>query len=97
MKTMKVSVIILAVLFIAALGLVYAGTFNVAADERHWTLTERVIGSVRERSIAVRARGLQAPSLDSPQLIAMGAEHYAQMCAGCHLSLRAARQAREEK
>lgn len=85
MKALKVFFIILAVLFVVAVGLVYAGIFNVAADEPHWALTERVIESLRERSIAVRARG-QVPSLDSLQLIAMGAEHYAEMCTGCHLA-----------
>ncbi|MFL6602571.1 MAG: c-type cytochrome [Steroidobacteraceae bacterium] len=86
MKKLKTSVIIIAVLIVAGIGFVYAGIFNVAADEPHWKLTYRMIEFARERSIAVRAVGLKAPSLDDTHLIAMGAEHYEEMCTGCHLA-----------
>ena len=41
---------------------------------------------VRDRSIAVRIKDVQVPPLDDPELVADGAEHYAAMCAGCHLA-----------
>jgi mono/diheme cytochrome c family protein len=34
----------------------------------------------------MHARGIVVPHLDDPKLIAMGAEHYADMCTGCHLA-----------
>jgi ketosteroid isomerase-like protein/mono/diheme cytochrome c family protein len=86
MKIFKASLIIVAVLIVAGIGFVYAGIFNVAADEPHWKLTYRVIEFARDRSIAVRAVGPQAPSLDDTHLIAMGAGHYDEMCTGCHLA-----------
>lgn len=86
MKAFNASLIIVAVLIVAGIGFVYAGIFNVAADEPHWSITHRVIESARERSIAMRAHGIQAPSLDDTHLIAMGAEHYDEMCTGCHLA-----------
>jgi mono/diheme cytochrome c family protein len=41
---------------------------------------------LRNRSIAVRARALDAPNLEDPTRIAAGAEHYAALCIGCHLA-----------
>ncbi|MGH7430139.1 MAG: c-type cytochrome [Candidatus Methylomirabilaceae bacterium] len=40
----------------------------------------------RERSVAARSSDIAVPSLDDPKLIAVGAEHYAEMCTGCHLA-----------
>jgi mono/diheme cytochrome c family protein len=65
---------------------VYLGAFDVAADVPHSALTARLIEAVRDRSIAVRLNDIQVPTLDDPQLIAEGAEHYAAMCADCHLA-----------
>jgi mono/diheme cytochrome c family protein len=68
------------------LGWAYSGQYNVAADAPHWDVTTRVLATVRERSIGVRAAGLNVPNLADPALIALGAEHYAGMCTGCHLA-----------
>ena len=70
----------------AALGWAYSGQYNVAADAPHWDVTTRVLASVRERSIEARAADLTVPNLADPALIALGAEHYAGMCTGCHLA-----------
>jgi mono/diheme cytochrome c family protein len=86
MKRAAWTVAILVVMGAAALGWAYSGQFNVGADEPHWDLTTRAIKIIRERSIAVRAAGLTAPNLADPALIALGAEHYAGMCTGCHLA-----------
>jgi len=86
MNAIKATLLTIAVLILAGIGFVYAGLFNVAADEPHWNLTRRVIEVTRERSIAVRASGIQAPSLEDTHLIAMGAEHYEEMCTQCHLA-----------
>jgi mono/diheme cytochrome c family protein len=87
---MKTFVVILAALGGAvaiATGLAYAGLYDVAADHPHWSITERFIATARERSIARQSRGAgNAPALDDPALISMGAEHYAEMCVGCHLA-----------
>ena len=65
---------------------VYFGVFNVAADAPHSALVFSALELVRERSIAVRINDVQVPPLDDPELVADGAEHYAAMCAGCHLA-----------
>ncbi len=86
MKRFVPHVIVIAVLLAAALGLVYGGAYNVAADDPHWSVTQSVLETARERSVATRANDIEVPKLDDPQLVAMGAEHYAEMCTGCHLA-----------
>ena len=86
---MKKVVWIVATLVVAvavALGWGYSGQYNVAADVPHWDVTTRVLATVRERSIATGAADLTVPNLADPALIALGAEHYAGMCTGCHLA-----------
>ncbi len=86
MKKLTLPLIVIAAALVVGLGFVYAGIFNVAADEPHWSLTHHLIEATRERSIAIRARDIEPIALDDPALLAMGAEHYAEMCTGCHLA-----------
>ncbi len=86
---MKTIACILATLFLAgaiAFGLAYAAPYNIAADVPHWGVTTRALAAIREHSIATRAKDLVVPDLADPALIALGAEHYAAMCTGCHLA-----------
>ena len=70
-----------------AAGVVYSGTFNIAADDPHWGVTSRTIEAIRDRSISRQASELIVPDkLDDPSLIASGASEYAEMCTGCHLA-----------
>ena len=71
---------------VAALAAAYSGAYDVAADAPHWSVTSRILTTVRERSIAAHATGLTVPNLADPALISLGAEHYAGMCTGCHLA-----------
>jgi mono/diheme cytochrome c family protein len=86
MRTIAWTVAILLVLSAAAVGWTYSGQYNVAADAPHWDMTTRAMAAIREHSIAARAAGLTVPNLADPALIALGAEHYAGMCTGCHLA-----------
>ena len=65
---------------------VYFGVFNTAADVPHWPIVYQLMEVTRQRSIAVRAKDIQVPPLDDPKMIADGAEHYSEMCTGCHLA-----------
>lgn len=71
------------VLTIIALGL---GVYNMAATDKHWNVTEKIIAQVRDSSIAARAQELTAPSLEDAELLSQGAEHYNAMCTICHLA-----------
>lgn len=89
MKLMKLVLGILAtaiVLALIAAGLVVTGAISFAADEPHSQWIFHAIETARERSIVARARGIEVPDLDDPRRLAVGAQHYAQMCAGCHLA-----------
>ena len=86
---MNVIKALLLLLVLGALGVaafVYLGVFNTAADAPHAALVYELMQTVRERSIAVRASAIQVPPLEDPKLVSEGAEHYAAMCAGCHLA-----------
>jgi mono/diheme cytochrome c family protein len=86
MKTLIAVIIVFIVLAAAAGGLAYSGAYNVAADEPHWKITERLLSVVRERSIESRARDLVPPDLGDEKRIATGAGQYAEMCQTCHLA-----------
>ena len=65
---------------------IYFGAFNVAADQPHTAPVAWLTQTVRDRSIAVRASGVEAPGdLADPNRIKRGAAEYDEMCAMCHL------------
>jgi mono/diheme cytochrome c family protein len=85
---MKTIVWLLGILVLIVVGkavFIWSGAYNIAADEPHWPLTERVMETVRDRSIAARASGIVVPGLDDESLIRAGAGNYDAMCTGCHL------------
>jgi len=86
MRVLKVAVFAVSALLVASLGFMLSGVFNVAADDPHWAATRWLLEAARDRSIAARAGGITVPPLGDPKQIAIGAEHYSQMCAKCHLA-----------
>jgi mono/diheme cytochrome c family protein len=76
---------ILAAILIGA-GAVYVGAINVAADHPHSSPIHALLETVRQRSIAVRAEGIEVPDLSDPVLIRSGASNYNAMCVACHLA-----------
>jgi mono/diheme cytochrome c family protein len=86
MKFLRALFFILLLALLGAAAFVYSGAFDVAADVPHSSLVYQLLDTARQRSIATRASGIAVPPLDDPQRIATGAEHYPEMCAGCHLA-----------
>jgi mono/diheme cytochrome c family protein len=86
MKILMGMFLIAAVSAATAFVIVYAGIFNVAADAPHSDFIYEIMETVRDRSIGARLKDIKPPPLDDEKLIAAGAEHYAAMCSGCHLS-----------
>lgn len=84
--TIKTLALTGAVLAVASAGVLYSGIINVAADEPHSQVVEALLEITRERSIAVRARDIEVPSLADDALIRSGAGNYHAMCIGCHLA-----------
>jgi len=65
---------------------IWSGTYNIGADTPHSILTLRVLEQVRQRALAHHAQEISVPALNDPAMISEGAEHYAAMCAGCHMA-----------
>ncbi len=88
MKTALVTLLAVVVLGLAAAAaLMFSGSYNFAADEPHWGITEKLIASARHHAIDRRASEIEVPDdLDNPARLRRGAAHYQPMCAGCHLA-----------
>ena len=66
---------------------IYAGLYNIAADVPHTQPVYWLFETVRDRSIAARARNIIVPdNLDDANRISRGAGQYAEMCSVCHLA-----------
>ncbi len=79
------------ILFIVALlgGSLFlgSGVYNIAATEKHWAITTKLIEILKERSIEVRAEDIVVPDdLEDPARITSGAASYEEMCSVCHLA-----------
>jgi mono/diheme cytochrome c family protein len=71
---------------VATAAFLYFGVYNIAADAPHTRAVSALLENLRDRSIAVHARGIQPPAdLGSPQRIAIGAGLYNEMCTSCHV------------
>lgn len=80
---------LIAVVFLGLLAGFYAlntGMYNVAATNKHWSITEDFIEWARENSIKAQAADLEVPSLEGDELLTNGAVHYDAMCTECHLA-----------
>jgi mono/diheme cytochrome c family protein len=73
-------------LAIGAAVFVGSGVYNIGADDHHTRIVLTIIEQLRNRSVAVRAHGIEVPNLSDPKNIAAGAQHYAALCIGCHLA-----------
>ena len=66
---------------------IYAGLYNIAADVPHTQPVYWLLETIRDRSVAARARDVVVPNdLDDQSRISRGAGQYAEMCSGCHLA-----------
>jgi mono/diheme cytochrome c family protein len=71
---------------LGAAAFVGSGAYNIGADDHHTKPVLAIIEQLRNRSIAMRARDIEAPNLQDPSHIAAGAQHYAALCIACHLA-----------
>lgn len=86
MRPFKQIVAVMVIAIIAGGVFIWSGVYNVAADNPHWELTKSLLTVTRNRSISEHASDIRVPDLNDPQLISMGAAHYAEMCTDCHLA-----------
>ncbi len=71
---------------IAFFAFAFSGMYQVGADVPHWSVTRHAIGMVREHAVERRVAAIKPPPLGGPAPIKLGAEHYSEMCTGCHLA-----------
>lgn len=85
MKRLKTAVAVVAVSTMGGLGFIYSGIYPMGADDPHIKPVYWALETLRERSVAVRARNIEVPPLDDPDMLLAGGADYNDMCAGCHL------------
>lgn len=66
------------------LSVTYSGAYNVAASDQHSDAVRWTLDTTMRRSVANRAGAAGLPESSSEDLIAEGAQHYAESCAHCH-------------
>ena len=85
MRALLAIALVLLLAAIGSIGLVYFGSYNVAASDPHWSLTQQILDAVKTRSIKAHASGITVPAdLDKPDRLVIGVEHFAAHCAVCH-------------
>ena len=85
MKTLKTLLVIGMVAIVGGLGFIYSAVYPMGADDPHLKPVYWALDTLRERSVAVRARNIQVPPLDDPEMLLAGGADYNDMCADCHL------------
>ncbi|VTU27077.1 putative bifunctional cbb3-type cytochrome c oxidase subunit II/cytochrome c [Variovorax sp. PBL-H6] len=88
MRTFKTVLLTSAVLgLVAAAGaaaVVYGGLYNVAATSQHIQPVHTVLETAMRQSVRLRARAIEVPRLDDPQLVMRGAACFRAKCQQCH-------------
>ena len=74
----------LAVLMGSATLFAWSGVYDIAASGGHWKIVERFLEFGMRNSVKTNAVGIEAPQLDNPNLIRLGAGHFHRGCAFCH-------------
>ena len=84
MKILVTVIVTLGVLLTLAALLAWSGLYNVSALAPETALTQWLLTTVRERSIARQSRHIVPPSLNDAVRVQAGASLYDAMCVSCH-------------
>lgn len=63
---------------------IMAGLIPIRASSRHWAVTSWILDFIKRRSVATQSIGVEAPPLDAPALVSLGAAHFEGVCQPCH-------------
>ncbi|MFT5085100.1 MAG: hypothetical protein ACI9Y1_003157 [Lentisphaeria bacterium] len=86
MKLLKHLVLVIALMFSGVLIYVYSGNYPIGADVPHNVITQWLLETLREKSIARAAKDIVVPAdLNIPKRLLAGGADYNDMCSGCHL------------
>lgn len=78
---------LLAVIAVAVVGgllFIYSGTYDVAARSSSEGIVDWWAGTTMDRSVRSHTSGIVVPHLDDSALVALGFDHYKEMCIACH-------------
>lgn len=88
MKTILTLAVFTAVLILAALGFIYSGIYDVAADSPDAGLIAWALETTQHRSVHRRAEAaeenLRVPAMDDPARVRSGLVLYHEQCLVCH-------------
>ena len=84
MKIIITIVITILVLFLVGLSVMYSGAVNVSVLTPSSGLAKKILFTTMRRSVERRAKRIEVPDLKNEATIRTGAEHYIEMCRGCH-------------
>ena len=62
----------------------WSGVYSVAASRGHWAIMEWLLTFAMRNSVKTHALGIEAPPLDTSDLVTLGAGHFHSGCAFCH-------------
>ena len=71
-------------LALTAMLIAWSGAYSVAASRGHWQIIEWALAFSMRNSVEARARFIETPTLDDPNLVTLGAGHFHGGCAYCH-------------
>jgi cytochrome c553 len=72
------------VFFLGAIGVAWSGVSDIAASQGHWAFVQSFLELGMRHAVARHAMSIEAPQLDNPDLIRLGAAHFHRGCAFCH-------------
>lgn len=75
---------LLVLLGLAGLAVAYTGAYNVAATERHMSITRWAFDTTMHTSVRQRAGEAKRSEALTPEMAAAGAGEYKEMCQHCH-------------
>jgi mono/diheme cytochrome c family protein len=84
MKPLKIALITVCALVIAAIAFGFSGFYNVSARVPHLSLTALLLEAARDRSIARYSSKVAPPASEDPEAAMVGAVHFDATCRKCH-------------
>jgi len=84
MKTIKVIVITLVVEIIIFLGVSLTGLYNVSVLSPDPGIMQWFFSTTSDHSVEHHAKGIKLPDLNDSAMVAVGFDHYNEMCVSCH-------------
>jgi cytochrome c553 len=83
-RAIRVVLVTVLALLLGGFLFAWSGIYNVAASRGHWAIVDWLLAFIMSNSVEARALFIEAPALDSEDMVLLGASHYRTGCAPCH-------------